>query len=592
MSISNMFQLLTGVALFLFGMSLMGDGLKKVAGNKLEVILYKLTGNAWKGFLFGAGITTVIQSSSATSVMVVGFVNSGMMKVAQAVPVVLGAILGTSITGWVVCLSSLEGASGILALFSTSSLTCMTAVAGIVLRMFSKKRFHNHLGDILLGFAVLMFGMSAMSSSMSVLKESQTFIDIFTSFSHPLLGIAVGLAFTCVLQSASAAVGILQVLTVTGTVYFDTALPLIMGISIGAAVPVLLSAIGASFDGKCTSFAYLVSNALGVVLGAVVFYGLNFMLQFGFMNMTMTMVSVALLNTIYRLIVVLVLLPLRRWIEVLSGWLISRREQSVAEDDLVALEERFIAHPTLAVEQSRKAINDMAQRSMKNFYQAVSLMHSYNQAGYEQVKTREKAVDQYEDRLGTYLLKVNARELNAQQNINLSKFLHTITDFERISDHAMNLADSALELSEKEGAFSEEAKKELAVMEKAVERVVTMTMDAFRNNDLEEAALVEPLEEVVDKLCAQIKLNHVDRLRRGVCRFDSGFMLNDILNSFERIADHCSNVAVAMLELESESFDTHAHLRSTKHRAEDDFEKNFARFSEEYKLEMPATEEV
>jgi len=584
MGIGNLFQLLTGVALFLFGMSLMGDGLKRVAGNKLELILYKLTGNPVKGFLFGTGITAVIQSSSATSVMVVGFVNSGMMKVRQAIPVVLGAILGTSITGWVICLSGLEGASGWLALFSTSSLTCLTAVAGIVLRMFCKDRFKNHLGDILLGFAVLMFGMSAMSGAMSELKESQAFIQLFTRFSNPLLGIAVGLAFTCVLQSASAAVGILQVLTVTGTIHLDTALPLIMGISVGAAVPVLLSAIGATREGRTVSFAYLVSNALGVVFTAAVFYGLNAVYAFPFLTVGMNVVTVALLNTVYRLVVVGLLLPLIPLIEKLSGWMVSVRKKEDREDDLVALEERFLSNPALAVEQSRKAIYDMAGRARKNFLQSVALTHNYVQADHDRIIAREKIVDRYEDRLGTYLMKVSAEELDDRENIALSKFLHTITDFERISDLAMNLADSAREIYVKQDVFSADARRELDVMEQAVKEIVNITVDAFMENDLAAARRVESLEELVDELCGRIKLNHVDRLREGTCKFDSGFVLNDMLNSFERIADHCSNIAVAMIELEDQSFDTHAYLRTIKRQNSDSFAVLLEEFREKYRI--------
>ena len=585
MQLSNVIELLTGIALFLFGMSLMGDGLKQVAGNRLEIILYKLTGSPLRGMLFGTGITTVIQSSSATSVMVVGFVNSGLMKLKQAIPVVLGAILGTSITGWVICLSSLDGASGWLSLFSTSTLTCVAALAGIFLRMFSKDRFKNHLGDILLGFAVLMFGMSAMSGAVAPLKESEAFISILTTFSNPLIGILVGMAFTCILQSASAAVGILQALTFTGSISFEIALPLIMGISIGAAVPVLLSAVGATPDGQRTALAYLISNLLGVVFTAVGFYALNAMFQFTFMGAILSTASVALLNTVYRLIVVAVLLPLYQQIGQITRFFI--RDKAGSDEDkynLIPLEERFITNPALALEQCHNAIDDMAGRARNNLGLSLGLLHGYSQDTYAQVKAQEKSVDKYEDALGSYLLKVSAQELDDKENEYLSLFLRIITDLERISDHAMNLADSAKELSDKKTSFSDQAKQELSVVEQAIAEIVEMAITAFQNNDIPMTYRVEPLEEVIDYLCEECKLHHVERLRAGECVFDSGFVFNDILTSYERIADHCSNIAVAMVAIESDSFDTHAYLRSVKRLKLQSFAEFFEEYSSKYHL--------
>ena len=585
MQLSNVIELLTGIALFLFGMSLMGDGLKQVAGNRLEIILYKLTGSPLRGMLFGTGITTVIQSSSATSVMVVGFVNSGLMKRKQAIPVVLGAILGTSITGWVICLSSLDGASGWLSLFSTSTLTCVAALAGIFLRMFSKDRFKNHLGDILLGFAVLMFGMSAMSGAVAPLKESEAFISILTTFSNPLIGILVGMAFTCILQSASAAVGILQALTFTGSISFEIALPLIMGISIGAAVPVLLSAVGATPDGQRTALAYLSSNLLGVVFTAVVFYALNAMFQFTFMGTILSTASVALLNTVYRLIVVAVLLPLYKQIGQITRFFI--RDKAGSDEDkynLIPLEERFITNPALALEQCHNAIDDMAGRARNNLGLSLGLLHGYSQDTYAQVKAQEKSVDKYEDALGSYLLKVSAQELDDKETEYLSLFLRIITDLERISDHAMNLADSAKELSDKKTSFSDQAKQELSVVEQAIAEIVEMAITAFQNNDIPMTYRVEPLEEVIDYLCEECKLHHVERLRAGECVFDSGFVFNDILTSYERIADHCSNIAVAMVAIESDSFDTHAYLRSVKRLKLQSFAEFFEEYSSKYHL--------
>lgn len=584
MNITIIIQLITGIALFLYGMTLMGDGLKQVAGNKLELILYKLTGKPLKGLLFGAGITTVIQSSSATSVMVVGFVNSGIMKVRQAIPIVLGAIFGTSITGWVICLSALDAGSGWLILFSSATLTCLTAFIGICFRMFSKKRFKNHLGDILLGFAVLMFGMSVMSDAVAPLQESDVFIGILMKFSNPVLGILIGIAFTSILQSASAAVGILQALAMTGFIQFDMAFPLIMGIAIGASVPVLLSAVGATKEGKSTAIAYLTSNTLGVILSATIFYGLNAFLSFSFLSETMTMTTVAMLNSIYRLVIVAVLFPFNRRLEDISNWLV--RSDSVKADDmpLKPLEERFIDHPALAIEQCLDAINDMANQAKENLFLSFRLMNRYTQEDYERVQYIEEIVDRYEDRLGTYLLKIIKNELNDEQNESTGKFLHTITDFERISDHAVNLAESAKEIHKKENILSDDAKLELRVLENAVSEIVSMAIDAFVSNDLQLAEKIEPLEELIDNLCGELKLHHVQRLKNGLCSLNSGFVFNDLLNNYERIADHCSNIAVAMIELESDSFDTHEYLDSLKRLKSETYAKYFEAFSKKYMI--------
>ncbi|HHY83121.1 MAG TPA: Na/Pi cotransporter family protein [Clostridiales bacterium] len=586
MNISNIFELISGVALFLFGMTLMGEGLKQVAGNKLELILYKLTGTPLKGLLFGAGITTVIQSSSATSVMVVGFVNSGIMKVRQAIPIVLGSIFGTSITGWVISLSGINAGSGWLMLCSTDTFTCLAALVGIYFRMFSKDRFKNHLGNVLLGFAVLMFGMSVMSGAVTPLNENKQFISIITEFSNPLLGILVGTIFAGILQSASSAVGILQALAMTGVVQFDMALPLIMGIAIGSSVPVLLSAIGATTDGKRTAWAYLVINILGVVIGAPVFYGLNAFLNFSFMMDTMTMTTIAALNSIFRLAIVAVQYPLYKQLETISNWIIrAGDENSVDNLPLKPLEERFINYPALAIEQCLIAINDMAIRAKENLFLSLGLMNSFNQESYERVQFIEEIVDRYEDRLGTYLLKVTKNELNDEQNEKTGKFLHTITDFERISDHAVNLAEAAKEIYEKEVLFSAAARNELRVVGNAVADIVTMAIGAFLDNDLQLAEKIEPLEALIDNLCGELKLHHVQRLKNGVCSFNSGFVFNDIMNDFERIADHCSNIAVAMIALESETFDTHEYLDSVKRLKRETYDKYFEAYSRKYVIE-------
>ncbi len=585
MSITNLISLLSGIALFLFGMALMGDGLKKVAGNKLEVILFQLTGSPLKGFLLGTGVTAVIQSSSATSVMVVGFVNSGMMKVRQAISIVMGAILGTSITGWVICLSDLGGGGGWVDLFSTATLTGIISVVGIVLRMFSKSQPKRHIGDILMGFAVLMFGMSAMSDAVSPLRSDPTFLRILTTFSNPLLGILFGTLFTCVLQSASAAVGILQALASTGVIDFSMALPIIMGIAIGAALPVLLSAIGAGVDGKRTAMVYLVVEVVGVVFWAAAFYLVNAFAHFEFMSMTMSSVSIAFVNTLFRFVKVVILLPFIDVIEKVVDLLIkdepAQREET---DETIRLEERFIQHPALAIEQSRITINSMAAEAQENLAEAMRLLHHYSDEGYRTVVEMEQVVDRYEDRLGSYLVKLTGQELTAKQNEDASKFLHTISDFERISDHALNLAQTAKEMREKSIIFSEDATRELGVLESALAEIVHITVNAFIRNDLAVASRVEPLEELIDDLCDELKLHHVDRLQKGHCTLLNGFLFNDLLTNYERVADHCSNIAVAMIELESDSFDTHEYLSSIKVMKSDTYERYYEEYSQQYHL--------
>lgn len=585
--ISNVIALLSGVALFLFGMSLMGDGLKKVAGNKLELVLYKLSGSPLKGVLLGTAVTAIIQSSSATSVMVVGFVNSGMMKVKQAIGIIMGAILGTSVTGWIICLSYVGGgrSSGWISLLSTSTLTGVVAVIGIILRMFSKKQVKNHIGDILMGFAVLMFGMQAMSSAVSPLRESEFFLDLLTTFSNPALGILVGLLFTCVLQSASAAVGILQALAATGVITFSVAFPLIMGIAVGAAMPVLLSSLGANVNGKRTAFVYLLIDALGAVIWGVIFYGVNAFVHFPFMDTPMNTVAIAFLNTLFRLATVVILTPFIGVIEKQVCRLFKDSEESGREqEDFARLESLFVEHPALAIEQSRQALNNMALEAKANLEDAFYLIGSYSEKAFTFVAQREDVVDRYEDKLGSYLIKITGKELSAQQNKDVTKFLHTIGDVERISDHAMNIAECAKEIHEKNIVFSEAAQKELEVMFHAVNEIAHNAITAFTTENLDLAYRIEPLEELIDSLCDELKLRHVERLQRGICKLDQGFVFNDLLTNYERVADHCSNIAVAMIELESDSFDTHEYITSLREMRTHSFDLYYEEYSKKFAL--------
>ena len=585
MGVSDVITLLGGVALFLYGMSLMGDGLKKVAGNKLELVLYRLSSTPLKGVLLGTGVTAVIQSSSATSVMVVGFVNSGMMQVKQAIGVVMGAILGTSITGWILCLSDLSGGSGWVELLSTATLTGVVAIVGIILRMAGKKQSTLAIGNILMGFAVLMFGMQAMSSSVAPLQESETFLGLLTTFSNPILGILVGLVFTCVLQSASAAVGILQALAATGVITFSVAYPLVMGIAVGAAMPVLLSSLGANVNGKRTAFVYLLIDVLGAVIWGVLFYGANALLHFSFLDMTMSAVSIAFLNTLFRFATVLILTPFIGMLERQICRLFRDTEPAGPEkEDFARLEARFIEHPAVAIEQCRQALCNMALEAKANLEDAYYLIGNYQEKQFQFIAQREDIIDKYEDKLGSYLIKLTGKELSEQQNKDVTKFLHAIGDVERIGDHAMNIAECAKEIAEKNIVFSEEATRELNTMFAAVQEITYNAITAFTTGDLELAYRIEPLEELIDSLCDEMKLHHVDRLQRGICQLTQGFVFNDLLTNYERVADHCSNLAVAMIELESDSFDTHEYLISLKKVRSHSFDQYYEDYRKKFSL--------
>ena len=584
MQLADIISLLGGVALFLFGMTLMGDGLKKVAGNQLELVLYRLSNTPLKGVLLGAGVTAVIQSSSATSIMVVGFVNSGMMKLEQAVTVIEGALIGTSITGWIICLSSISG-SGWISLLSTSTLSAFIAIVGILLRMFTKSQQKHHIGDIMLGFSVLMYGMQAMSGSVAPLKESPAFIGLLTTFSHPVIGILVGTAFTAILQSASAACGILQALSMTGAVTFDVAYPVLLGIAVGAAVPVLLSALGAKLEGRQTAWMYLIFEIAAAVLCAVVYYAVNAAIPLGLSGMIMNPVSIALVNTVFRVFSVIVLVPFNKYLLLVSRTLIKpKAEEASANDAFARLEERFLIHPPLAVEQSRLTTNDMAKATKSNFLAALELMDNFSEAGYNKVEANENLIDAYEDKIGSYLMRLSAQELTTEQNEVATKVLHTLTDFERIADHAMNIADVAKEMYEKKAHFSEAAKKDLAVEIGAVKEIVELSFRSFTSNNIELAYHVEPLEERIDVLTDKIKLHHTDRLKRGECTLDLGFALNDLLTDLERISDHCSNLALAVIELGKDEIDPHDYVIQLKEKHSHNFDEYYAEYAERYNV--------
>ncbi len=587
MGISIVIALFCGVALFLYGMTLMGDGLKAVAGSKLEMVLYKLSGTPFKGVLLGTGITAIIQSSSATSIMTVGFVNSGMMKVRQAIGIVMGAIIGTSVTGWIICLSDVgDSSSSWLSLLSTDTLTGLVAVAGIYLKMFCKQKTKQQVGNILMGFAILMTGMDAMSTSVSVLKEEPAFIRLLTSFKNPLVGILFGMLVTCVLQSASATIGILQALASTGAISFEIAFPIIMGIAIGAAVPVLLSALGTSVAGKRTAFVYLLIDVLGVIIIGSVFYAVNAAVHFEVMDNTMNKMYIASVNTLFRFATVLILFPFIGVLEKMVKFIFKDNPEDMEDNaEIDRLEDKFIAHPAIAIAQSKDAVGSMARKARKNMSRAFYLLYDYSDDKYKKIQDKEDVIDKYEDKLGTYIVKITSADLTQEQSREVMKMLHTIGDFERIGDHAVNISNCAKEIYDKKLNFSEKAQAELNVVISAVSAIVVTTIEAYVNNDLDKAHKVEPLDELIGDLCDELKIRHVKRLQSGECTLDHGFTFNDLLTNFERIGAHCSNIAVATIELSHDVYDTHEYLEKFKAENLNDYNKNFEEYSLQYKLE-------
>ncbi len=557
---SMVLSLLSGVAMFLYGMLLMGDGLKMVAGNKLEKFLYKMTNTPLKGVALGAGVTCVIQSSSATTVMVIGFVNSMMMKLRQAISIIMGANIGTSITGWILCLSYIEGTGGWATVLSTATISAIVAVVGIVLRMFSKRSVYRNIGNIMLGFAILMMGMQTMSGAVEPLRENATFISLLTMFSNPLMGILVGIAFTAVLQSASAAVGVLQALSVTGILTFASAFPIVLGIGVGAACPVLISSIGANKNGKRTALIYLVNDLFGMIFWGTAFYAANAVLHFGFMDQIMTPVSVAFINTVFRVATVCVLFPFIPKLEKLVCMLVKDTQEDLEEEaDLELLEDRLIDYPALAMGQCQRVISGMAKKVRKNVNRAMNLLNDYQQERFEKVQRKEDLIDKYETKLGAYLMKLTKRELATAQSRQMSLYLSTISDFERIGDHAANIAYMSQELQESKMSFTSEALDELNVVMEAVREIMNTTAKAFMNGNQDEGSKVAPLGVVITNLCDELKHNHVMRLGSGACGLEQGTVFNDVLNSFTRIAAHCASIISAMQKAGEDNEDIHIH---------------------------------
>ncbi|MCR4893897.1 MAG: Na/Pi cotransporter family protein [Eubacteriales bacterium] len=580
MSVSDIIKMLSGMSMFLFGMSVMGDSLKKVAGSRLEEILQKLSGNTVKAVLLGTVVTALIQSSSATSVMVVGFVNSGMMSLQQALGVILGAILGTSVTGWVLCLNSLGGSgASIASLLNTSTLTGIFAVIGIALWMFSKNRTRKNIGGILLGFAVLMFGMSTMSGSVSSLKDDPAFIDVLTRFSNPFLGILAGLLLTAVLQSASATVGILQALSSTGIITFDIALPIIMGIGIGACVPVLLTAMGSSVNGRRSAFGYLFTNLAGTVMVGGIFYAVNAFVSFSFMGMTMNMVTIALVNTLFRLITIILLTPAIGIMSRVLARLFPDDASSLAiKEDMEKLSSRFLSYPSAAVVQSSAVLKTVCDRTCESVVRAIDARRTGNAGTIESVAETEALIDRYEDMLGSYMGHILATDPGKSLTDKVNANLHVLNRLETMSDHALDVTNIVDDMNSTKIAFSEEAERELKLFEDAVLEIVRLMKESFEENDTESIRRMEPLREAVTELGTRMRDNHFDRMTRGICSYQTGIYFNDLISEYDRIADLCDKTVAETIGDKGPGNGIHETRR--KMRSADDSE--YASLLDEY----------
>lgn len=557
MDLFSVLTMIGGLALFLYGMNVMGEGLSKVSGGRLEKILEKLTSNPFKAVLLGAGVTAIIQSSSATTVMIVGFVNSGVMRLSQAVGIIMGANIGTTITSWILSLSGIESSNIIIRLLKPSSFSPILAVIGISFLMFSKKEKHKNIATTLIGFAILMFGMDTMSAAVKPLADVPEFTKILTMFSNPILGLLAGMLLTAVIQSSSASVGILQALCVTDAVSFGTALPIIMGQNIGTCITALLSAIGANKNAKRAALIHLYFNLIGTIVFMVAFYTLNAFLNFAFLNESANAAGIAVIHSIFNVVATLILLPFSKWLEKLAYMTIKDDSAenillSQAEKDFKLLDSRFLETPGLATEQCKIVASNMAELAKESLYTATELLDFYDSVKAKHVKELEDEIDHYENQLGTYLVKLSQKEISEKDSRTLSIILHCLSDFERISDHAVSIMCSAQEMNEKQLSFSKKAVEELAMYTQAVREIVNISTDVFQKEDAANAVLVGPMEARIDGLKADLKQRHIKRLQKGKCTIEMGFILSDIIASYEHISDHCSNVAVCLLEVNQE----------------------------------------
>lgn len=586
----DFFDLLTmigGLALFLYGMDVMGDGLAKTSGGKMEKILEKLTSSPMKAVLLGAGVTAVIQSSSATTVMVVGFVNSGIMKLSQAVGIIMGANVGTTITSWILSLTGIESSNFFVQLLKPSSFAPVLALIGIIIMMTAKEGKKRDIASIMLGFAILMFGMDTMSNAVKPLANVPEFTNILLVFTNPILGMLAGLVLTAVIQSSSASVGILQALCSTGAMSFGVALPIIMGQNIGTCVTAMISSIGAKKNAKRAALIHLYFNIIGTIVFMVLFYSINALIHFDFLNDAASPVGIAVIHSVFNIAATLLLLPFANGLVKLATLTIpetGEEKEEMVPDATKLLDVRFLEKPAFAVAQCKNVGLEMADLTQRALVAAVESVTDYNKKKVKEVFKLEEMIDHYQDELGTYLMKLSGKPLSDEDNHTVSNLFHCMGDFERISDHALNLAETSMEMKAKELEFSPKAKEELMVYGEAVKEIMQLSVNAYKSGSMEVAGQVEPLEEVIDNLNVKVRNHHVKRLRKGKCTIELGLSLSDILTNYERVADHCSNIAVCLIQVEEDGFETHEYLHEVRKKDNKEFQNLYQMYYNKYQI--------
>lgn len=584
----NFLHLILGLAFFLYGMTVMSNGLKKMSGSSLELSLKKMTSNKFKSLALGAGITIAIQSSSAMTVMLVGLVNSGIMSLQQTVGVIFGSNIGTTLTTWIMSLSGLEGGNIFLDMLKPANFSPVLALVGVILIMVAKSEKKRDLGSVLVGFAVLMYGMEFMGGSVDALKGDPEFAKFMLVFNNPVVGVLVGAVFTGIIQSSAASVGILLSLAGTNAITYGMALPIILGQNIGTCVTAMLSSIGVNKNAKRVAVVHLMFNVIGTVLALAIYYPLNAIFKFSFNDLTIDQWGISLIHSAFNITATVILLPCSKLLVKIANTLVRTKDEE--QQKVTFIDERLLATPAIALGESDAKTIEMAKIARETFINATNLVRKaedgkgFDQNLAEQVRASETVLDKYEDKLGSFLVKISGKELSNTDSKEVSKLLHTIGDFERIGDHALNLLGVAKEIDDKKIAFSEQAREELRVLSTALEEIITLTVTAFAENNLDMARDVEPLEQVVDRLAAQIKAKHIERLQKGDCTIELGFVLSDLLNNFERVSDHCSNIAVAMIEVAMGSFDTHKYLNAVKKGSNADFSERFNEYAIKYNL--------
>ena len=584
MDIFAILGLIGGLVLFLYGMDMMGDSLKKLAGGKLESILAKLTSTRWKGFLLGLIVTSIIQSSSATTVMLVGFVNSGIMKLAQTISIIMGANVGTTVTAWLLSTAEIGGTATILKLLKPDSFTPILAAIGFIMITTAKSDKKRNTGSILVGFAILMFGMDAMSGAVEGLRDNATFTSMLTMFSNPIMGIIVGTLFTAIIQSSSASVGVLQALALTCVIPYSTAIPVILGQNIGTTITPIISSISGNTESKRVAIACLYIKMIGVAVVCSIFYILHSIFGFAFMETRISAFNIAVVHTAFNIISTVILIPFCNSIEKLVIKSIKPNKQEREVDVFDTLDDRFLAIPSFAVEKCKDLVCDMANLSRECFVKASKLLDDYNSEEFEVIKELEGKIDVYEDKTSSYLVKIAGHQMSEKDSKVVTELLHCIGDLERISDHALNVAEAAKEVYDKDIQFSAKAKEDLAIITNAVSEILELTVNTLLNDDIDLAKSVEPLEQVIDRLKRKIKNGHISRLRQGDCTMELGFILSDLLTNYERVSDHCSNIAVCVIEIATGTFEAHEYLNQVK-SGEEEFNTMYQSYKQKYYIQ-------